>query len=223
MAVSSSPPRTGLTLIEVLIVLGIIVLLAGILIPTIGWMRTKARQASCTANLAQLGAATRIYAELEGGRLPASQNWKATRQERSSAWFNQLPRLMSERKIRRPGSIFHCPSFDGASPGLIRNEVPKSYKMNEELDRVKQGRVWRHRPFFIDRISDAKEVVLFFDGLTTGGKGQWGYGGASEVDDSRHSGWIGVLMGDGRVVRPVPTDEARDGSASLRWISVDWQ
>lgn len=223
MAESPSGSRAGLTLVEILIVVGIIVVLAGLLLPTLGWMRTKSRQTACTNNLAQLGSATLIYAELEGGRLPASQNWKATRPERSSAWFNQLPRLISERKISRPGSIFQCPSFDGAAPGLIRNEVPKSYKMNEDLDRVKQGRTWRHQPFFINRISDGNDVVMFFDGITTGGKGQWGYGGASESDDSRHVGWIGVLMSTGRVVRPVPITEVRDGSATLRWLSRDWQ
>lgn len=223
MAESSDRSRAGLTLIEILIVVGIIVVLAGLLLPTLGWLRTKSRQTACTSNLAQLGAATLVYAELEGGRLPASQNWRATRPERSSAWFNQLPRLLSERKISRPGSIFQCPAFDGAAPGLIRNEVPKSYKMNEELDRVKQGRVTRHRPFFINRLSDADQVVLYFDGVTTGGKGQWGYGGPSEVEDARHPGWVGVLMSDGRAQRAVPTAEARDGSTGLRWISRDWQ
>lgn len=224
MAVSSCHSRAGLTLIEILIVVGILVLLAALLVPTIGWLRSKAKQTACSSNLAQLGAATLIYAELEGGRLPASQNWKATKPERSSSWFNQLPRLINERKINRPGSIFQCPSFTGAGPGLIRNEVPKSYKMNEDLDRVRgPGRTFRHQPFFINRISDGTHVVLFFDGITTGGKGQWGYGGTAEVDDSRHLGWVGMVMADGRVVRTVPTTEARAGSSTLRWISADWQ
>ena len=216
--------RSGLTLIEVLVAVGIVASLVALLVPTIGWMRTKAKQTACTSNLAQLGAATLIYAELEGGRLPASQNWKATKPERSSAWFNQLPRLMNERKINRPGLIFHCPAFSGAPPGLIRNEVPKSYKMNEDIDRIRgPSRSFRHKPFFINRLSDANQVVLFFDGITTGGKGQWGYGGASEVDDSRHLGWIGVLMSDGRVVRALPTSEVRASSAVVRWISADWE
>jgi type II secretory pathway pseudopilin PulG len=223
MAVSSSHQRAGLTLIEILIVVGIIVLLAGLLLPAIGWVRAKARQTSCTANLAQLGAATLIYAELEGGRLPASQHWRESRPERSSAWFVQLPRLVSERKVSRPGTIFQCPAFDGAVPGLIRNEVPKSYKMNEDLDRVKQRGTWRHRAFFPGRLSDGNQVVLFFDGITTGGKGQWGYGGPDEVSDARHGGWVGMLMSDGRAARSVPTPEARAGSATLRWLSADWQ
>jgi type II secretory pathway pseudopilin PulG len=229
MAVSSpgdrlARRRAGVTLIEVLIVVGIMVLLVALLLPTIGWLRAKAKQGACSGNLAQLAAATLIYAELEGGRLPASQNWRATRPERSSAWFNQLPRLMNERRINRPGTIFHCPSFTGAAPGLIRNEVPKSYKMNEDLDRVRgPGRSFRHKPFFINQVSDGDRVVLFFDGITTGGKGQWGYGGVAELDDSRHPGWIGAAMADGRVVRTVPTSEARGGSATVRWTSADWE
>jgi len=65
--------------------------------------------------------------------------------------------------------------------------------------------------------------VLFFDGISTGGKGQWGYGGTAEIDDSRHLSWVGVLMADGRVVRTLPTTEIRTGSSSVRWISADWK
>lgn len=228
MALSSScnrvrRGRAGVTLLEILIVVAIVVLLAGLLVPTIGWARTKAKQTACSSNLAQLGAATLIYAELEGGRLPASQNWRTTKPARSSAWFNQLPRLMSERKINRPGTIFQCPSFSGAPPGLISNEVPKSYKMNKDLDRVRgPGRSYRHKAFFLNHISDADQVPLFFDGIASGGKGQWGYGGIKEIDDSRHVGWIGMVMANGRLVQTLPTSEVRSGS-TIRWISADWE
>ncbi len=216
--------RSGLTLIEVMIVIGILVVLAGLILPAVGWMRTRAYQTSCSSNLAQLGAAVRIYAELEGGRAPASQNWGAIRPERSSAWFTQLPRLLNERKVSRPGSIFQCPSFSGAPPGQIRNEVPKSYKMNIELDRVRNGaRGYRHRAFFLDRISDGASVALFIDGITSGGKGQWGYGGVKELDDSRHVGWVSILFCDGRTVRTPVIDEARTGTPALRWLSADWE
>ena len=228
MAVSCSCGRVrvgrwGVTLIEILIVVAIIVVLAGLLVPAISWARTTAKQTACSSNLAQLGAATLIYAELEGGRLPASQNWRATRPERSSAWFNQLPRLLSERKVNQPGTIFQCPSFSGAPPGLISHEVPKSYKMNLDLDRVRSaGRGYRHQPFFLNRISDGDRVVLFFDAIATGGKGQWGYGGRAEADDSRHVGWVSMLMADGRLVRAVPTPEVGNGP-TVRWLSSDWE
>jgi len=215
--------RRAVTLVELLIVLTILALLAGLLVPIIGWVRTRALQTACSNNLAQLGAATRVYAEQEGGRLPASQNWGATKPERSSAWFNQLPRMMSERKINRPGTIFQCPAFSGIVPGLISNEVPKSYKMNVELDRMRHGtRGYRHRSFVINRISDGDRVVLFVDGITTGGKGQWGYGGAKEVDDSRHSGWVSVLCADLHTTQVQRTPAGGDWSAVLRWTSQDW-
>ena len=228
MAISSSrtqPTRgqVGVTLVELLIVLGILAVLAGLLLPAIGWVRTRSLQTACRSNLAQLGAATKVYAEQEGGRLPASQNWGATKAERSSAWFNQLPRMMSERKINRPGTIFQCPSFSGAAPGLISNEVAKSYKMNVDLDRVRHGtRGYRHKPFFINRISDADSVVLYVDGIATGGKGQWGYGGAKEVDDSRHRGWVSVVFTDLHTTQIEWTPANRDWSTALHWNSQDW-
>lgn len=228
MAMSSSGPqpareRVGVTLVELLIVLAILAVLAGLLLPTIGWVRSRAQQSACRSNLAQLGAATKVYAEQEGGRLPASQNWGATKPERSSAWFYQLPRMMSERKINRPGTIFQCPSFSGAVPGLISHEVAKSYKMNVDLDRVRKGtRSYRHEAFFINRISDSDRVVLYFDGIASGGKGQWGHGGAKEVDDSRHRAWVSVVFTDLHTTQIERTPADRDWSAALRWISQDW-
>ncbi len=216
--------RRGFTLIEMMIVVSIIAVLAGLLLPIISWTRTRAQQTACQSRLSQLGAAVRIYAELEGGRAPASQNWGATKPERSSAWFNQLPRLVSERKVTQSGTMFQCPAFTGAGPGLIRNEVPKSYKMNIELDRVRTSRSpYHHKAFFMDRISDGASVVLFVDSITVGGKGQWGYGGAKDVDDTRHRGWVSVLFADGHTVRAPATSETQASSKTVRWLSTDWE
>ena len=216
--------RTGFTMIELMIVVSIIALLAGLLLPTISWARTRAQQTACQSRLSQLGAAVRIYAELEGGRAPASQNWGATKPERSSAWFNQLPRLVSERKVTQSGTMFQCPAFNGAVPGLISNEVPKSYKMNIDIDRVRSSnRSYRHKPFFLDRISDGASVVLFVDGITVGGKGQWGYASAKDVDDTRHRGWVSVLFADGHTVRTPATTETQSGLKTVRWLSADWE
>lgn len=216
--------RTGVTLIELLIVVGIIAVLAGLLLPAIGWTRKRAQQAACTSNLAQLGAATLIYATSEGGRLPASQNWGETKPERSSAWFVQLPKLIAEKRVTRPGTIFQCPAFSGVQPGFIRNEVAKSYKMNIELDRWRptKNSQYRYRAFYLDRVSDPQQLILYVDGVTTGGAGQWGYAGPKQVDEARHDGWVAILFADGHTTGVHAVGEVRRGTDAIRWTSRDW-
>jgi len=55
--------RDGFTLIELLVVIAIIAILAAILFPVFAQARAKARQATCTSNLKQLGNAMLMYVQ----------------------------------------------------------------------------------------------------------------------------------------------------------------
>lgn len=60
--------RSGVTLIEVLVVVGVIVLLSAVLLPAIGTVRRLSQQVSCAAQLRQLGVAVQLYHEDSRGR-----------------------------------------------------------------------------------------------------------------------------------------------------------
>lgn len=65
---------TAFTLIELLVVISIIALLVGILLPALGAARRTAQSVQCLSNLRQMGVATFVYAEQNGGSLPFGAN-----------------------------------------------------------------------------------------------------------------------------------------------------
>lgn len=60
----------GFTLVELLVVLAIIAILAGLLLPSMSSAKARAKQAVCLSNLRQLGVAIRLYAGDHDGRIP---------------------------------------------------------------------------------------------------------------------------------------------------------
>lgn len=60
----------GFTLIEMLIVIAIIALLAGMLLPVYSAARNRAHQTVCLANLKQIGMAIEMYCSDNDGRMP---------------------------------------------------------------------------------------------------------------------------------------------------------
>ena len=70
--------RRGFTLVELLVVVGIVALLISILLPSLSAARTSARKVACGSNLRQNVAALLMYANDHGGRVPLgyTKGWK---------------------------------------------------------------------------------------------------------------------------------------------------
>lgn len=108
--------RCGFTLVELLIVMGIIVLLMGILMPVTIGVRKRSQQVKCASNLRQIGQGLQMYSQ-NLGRLPDV----ATPAGLSDA-------LIEIRAATEP--LFHCPSDVAGSLGYSMNSqfagLPKS-------------------------------------------------------------------------------------------------
>src|SRR5436190_19885766 len=109
--------RGGFTLVELLVVIGIIALLIGILMPALSKARESANTIKCAANLRSVGQGLAIYIAGNKGTLPASYVY-----EGMSLGPPQLPAAATNGYLHWSGLIygkgvasadaFTCPSLN---------------------------------------------------------------------------------------------------------------
>jgi prepilin-type N-terminal cleavage/methylation domain-containing protein len=146
----------GFTLTELLVVIAVVGILAGLLLPALASGKAKARNSACTSNLRQLGIATRIYAEDNSSRLPSAEILPTDPISPASP----LPRIcdaLTSCISRASGpdtngvTVFKCPS-DKA--GLFAMEG-SSYEWNADLNGQR-----------IDEVRTKNDFMFLFDPST---------------------------------------------------------
>jgi prepilin-type N-terminal cleavage/methylation domain-containing protein len=105
-----APPR-AFTLVELLVVIGIIAILIGIILPTLARARVAAERAVCLSNMQQVAQAMHIYgAQYRGGVPPADPKSNAgttyTIWRSSGDTADYIPKYTAEGWVG-PGYLFH--------------------------------------------------------------------------------------------------------------------
>src|SRR5688572_14108756 len=105
----------GFTLVELLIVIGLIALLISLLIPALSRAREQSNRVKCMANLRTLGQAMFLYAANHKDRLP---NCNPPGQATNAVAADRALLGLAHNYVRSP-KVFHCPSDKDPEPQEI--------------------------------------------------------------------------------------------------------
>jgi prepilin-type N-terminal cleavage/methylation domain-containing protein len=115
--------RRGFTIVEMLVVVGIVVLLMGILLPALGKVREQARRTACMSNLRTLTQAWLAYAADHDRDLPTNTtngDWVMPGPGLDAVTSGKLYRYVNDYRVYR------CPQDEG--------ERYRSYSINDYLN-----------------------------------------------------------------------------------------
>ncbi len=122
---------SGFTLVELLTVIAIVAILAGIIIPTVATLRRSARTTQCLSNLRQIAAASLLYSQENKGVLPdgsvAGQSGFYVTQIMRYQLINYVPRKAGDDVWFCPGQpnpVTFCYYPNPASRGVRMNAIP---------------------------------------------------------------------------------------------------
>ena len=130
--------RRAFTLVELLVVIGIIALLIAVLMPALTAARAQARAVACLSNVRQIATAAIMYAndnKVYVTFISANPAMGIVQQDRKDLLYKYL-RQGKNNQDNEGNQVWHCPSNE-------RVEIETSYGFNTKLNAVKITKVRR--------------------------------------------------------------------------------
>ncbi|MGE9291115.1 MAG: type II secretion system protein [Puniceicoccales bacterium] len=157
--------RSAFTLIELLMVLAVLGVLAGILFPVVGSVRRNGQLAHSLANVRSIGSATKLYAQDHQGMMPVWHDYNA-----GQYWWQLLRTYLDGED-----EVFHSPAheeFDGTSDATIAQTI--SYGWNYSVMGRHVGDVSRTGDHVLSQFvfPSQSKILVLTDGPKTD---SWGY------------------------------------------------
>jgi prepilin-type N-terminal cleavage/methylation domain-containing protein/prepilin-type processing-associated H-X9-DG protein len=103
----------GFSLVELLVVIGVIAILIGLLLPTLARAREQSKMVACKAQLQNIGSAFQMYVNDNQGRYPPAPTLPGVPPEDIQSLVDFLGRYVGTQT-----NVFHCPADDILFPQI---------------------------------------------------------------------------------------------------------